>query len=156
MGRKKVIEILLNSVENAESMMKLKDGRGRTGFMQACEFGKTEIVELLLTTHLSFMEDEDMYMAFKSACSHSGKKVIHLLMKNDSLRPYILRKEETNLTRNQSIVSISKQFEWRNDYRKLIISFNERDYPVEPIVSSCVDNEGERGHEDEGPEEITH
>ena len=51
MGRKNVVEVLLDKADNVEELINIKDGQDRTGFMLASQFGKIDIVELLSTKY---------------------------------------------------------------------------------------------------------
>ena len=146
MGRKRVIEIILDAVEDPTRMMELKDGSAqkKTGFTKACEFGKYEIVELLLSRHQSSIETEDLYMGFKSACSRQGssnrKKIIKLLLSIDAVRSHIMENKDSNITTDSGRTSIRESFTWRNEVREFVITFEEGKYDTSDIEVNNTPN----------------
>ena len=141
MGRVKVVSILLDSIKNVEEIIQIKDGSEKTGFMHACEFGKVEVIELLLRKYHKSIATEHLYKGFKLACSHTGKKVIPLLLHNGRLRYHVLQNETKYITRCESgMVLILKPYTWRNENRELQISFNDGRIILEPrVVSRFID-----------------
>ena len=145
MGRKEVIELILEAVEDPKRMMELTSWQKKTAFVQACEFGKYEIVELLLSTHQRFIEREDLYMGFKSACSRRSssktKKIIKLLLSIDSVRSHIIENEGSNITNESGRTSIRESYTWRNEVREFVITFEEGKYDTSDIEVNNIPNQ---------------
>ena len=138
------VQTLLKKVDNVKDMMERKDREERTGFMQACEYGKIEIVEFLLTEHHSYIDKQEMYMVFESARSQHKVKIIQLLLKNDEMRSIIKQKEAENITEDESGTTyIWKKIELRGKNRDQIISFNEKKFPIVTEVIVAEDDREE-------------
>ena len=112
-----------------------QDVEERTGFVEACEFGKKEMVELLSNEYQSYIGKENMYMGFKSACSPVGEKVIPILTKNKALRSVVLQREANNITEEFRMTFIRTQFKRKGKSREYQISFDEKKVPLEVDIS---------------------
>ena len=78
MGRTKVIEILLEHAgKSLGEMIRICDGTGMTGFMLACRWNKTEVVQTLIGSSIG---KSDVYEGFMLACQHQKKKIIEIIL----------------------------------------------------------------------------
>jgi hypothetical protein len=123
MGKPKVIEFLLNHADNAlDDMMRMYDGRGMTGFMQACQWNKAKVVELLIGSSIG---KSDVYAGFILACQHQQKKTIEIILQSDEFRKHILKEERE---KGNAITNPSGRIELRqqilNENQELVISFD--------------------------------
>ena len=92
MGRTKVIEILLEHAGDAlDEMMRISDESGMTGFMLACRWNKSEVVQILIGSSIG---KSDVYEGFILACQHNKKKIISMILQNDEFRKHILTEEK--------------------------------------------------------------
>ena len=132
MGKPKVIEFLLKHAGDAlDDMMRMYDGRGMTGFMQACQWNKVEVVELLIGSSIG---KSDVYAGFILACQNKRKKIIVTILQNDEFRKHILKKEDDkrNVIRMQhGKTELRQQIEFLNQNQELVISFDERKHPLD-------------------------
>ena len=144
MGKPKVIEFLLNHADDAlDDMMRMYDGRGMTGFMQACQWNKAEVVELLIGSSIG---KSDVYEGFILACKNKREKIIGIILQNDEFRKHILKKEDDkgNVIRMQhGKTEIRQQIECLNQNQELFISFDEWKHPldIEMKVNSILNEE---------------
>ena len=99
MGKAPVVEFLLKNCDNIEKMIGITDGKKMTGFMTACQWGKCDVVKLILKYQAN-LGNKDMYEGFKLACTHKRKNIIRLILEIDQFKSHILEKEEANVTRS--------------------------------------------------------
>lgn len=99
MGKAPVVEFLLENSGDVEKMIGITDGTKNTGFMKACQWGRCDVVKLMLA-YKACLGNKDMYDGFKLACTHKRKNVIRLIMEVDKFRYHILEKEHANVTRS--------------------------------------------------------
>ena len=99
MGKAPVVEFLLKNCDNIEKMIGITDGKKMTGFMTACQWGRRDIVKLILKYQAN-LGNKDMYEGFKLACTHKRKNIIRLILEIDQFKSHILEKEEANVTRS--------------------------------------------------------
>ena len=99
MGKAPVVDFLLENSSDVEKMIGITDGRNYTGFMKACQWGRRDVVKLMLE-YKACLGNKDMYDGFKLACTHKRKSVIRLIMEIDKFRSHILEKEQANVTRS--------------------------------------------------------
>ena len=99
MGKAPVVEFLLKNCDNVEKMIGITDGRKMTGFMTACQWGRCDVVKLILLYQAN-LGNKDMYVGFKLACTHKRTNIIRLIMEIDQFRSHILEKEQANVTRS--------------------------------------------------------
>ena len=99
MGKAPVVEFLLKNCDTIEEMIGITDGKKMTGFMTACQWGRCDIVKLILKYQAN-LGNKDMYEGFKLACTHKRKNIIRLILEIDQFRSHILEKEKANVTRS--------------------------------------------------------
>ena len=99
MGKAPVVEFLLKNCDNIEEMIGITDGRKMTGFMTACQQGRSEVVNLILKYQVC-LQNNDIYEGFKLACEHKWENIIILILEIDQFRSHILEKEQANVTRS--------------------------------------------------------
>ena len=137
MGKATVVEFLLKNCNDVEKMIGVTDGQSKTGFMKACQWGRYDIVKLILN-HQACLGKKDMYEGFKLACTHKKKSIICLIMKVDEFRSHIVEKEQANVTRSQcgKVIIRRQKSESRNETQDVFISFNEESSPLIIEVNS--------------------
>ena len=108
MGKAPVVDFLLENSGDVEKMIGITDGRQMTGFMNACQWGRSEVVKLMLE-YQTCLGNKDMYDGFKLACRHRRKKVIRLILEIDKFKLHILEKEQANVTRHPCGKVVLKQ-----------------------------------------------
>ena len=151
MGKPKVIEFLLKHAGDAlDDMMRMYDGRGMTGFMQACQWNKVEVVELLIGSSIG---KSDVYEGFLLACQNKREKIIAIIFQNDKFRKHILIKEEDkgNVSRKQyGNTELRQQIQWLSQNQEMVISFDEykNSLDIEIKVNSTL-NESEAEENDD-------
>jgi hypothetical protein len=116
MGKASVVDFLLENSGDVEKMIGITDGRKMTGFMKACQWGRSDVVKLMLE-YKACLGNIDMYDGFKLACTHKRKNVICLIMEIDKFRSHILEKEQANVKRSQcGKVVLHQKYESRQGY----------------------------------------
>ena len=103
--------------------MRISDESGMTGFMLACRWNKSEVVQTLIG---SSIEKSDVYEGFILACKNKREKIIGIILQNDEFRKHILKKEDNkgNVTRMQH-GKTELRHQTLNENQELVISFNE-------------------------------
>ena len=153
MGKPKVIEFLLEHAGDVlDEMMQMYDGTGMTGFMQACQWNKVEVVELLIGSSIG---KSDVYEGFLLACRNKRKKIISIIFQNGKFRRHILKKEveKRNVIRKQDgKTELRQKIEWLNQNQEMVICFDEYKYPlnIEIKVNSTLNEDKEEGNNDFG------
>ena len=67
-----VIKLLIEKSENIPNMTNIKDANDKNGFMLACQWGKSGVVEYLVNESENLkMSLDDVYSGFKLACTHT-------------------------------------------------------------------------------------
>ena len=126
MGRTKVIEILLEHAgKSLGEMIRICDGTGMTGFMLACRWNKTEVVQTLIGSSIG---KSDVYEGFMLACQHQKKKIIEIILQRDEFRKHIMIEEieKGNVIRmHNGKTEIRQKIEWANQNQEMVISFDE-------------------------------
>ena len=141
MGRTKVIEILLGHAGDVlDEMMRISDESGMTGFMLACRWNKSEVVQTLIGSSIG---KSDVYEGFILACQHNKKKIIRMILQNDEFRKHILTEEKE---KGKAIINPNGKIELRqqilNQNQELVISFDAiNQLDIEIKVNSILNEE---------------
>ena len=153
MGKPKVIEFLLQHAGDIlDEMTRMYDGTGMTGFMQACQWNKVEVVELLIHSSIG---KSDVYAGFILACQNKRKKIIVTIFQNDKFRKHILKKEVENgnvIRKQDGKTELRQKIEWLNQSQEMVISFDEYKYPlnIEIKFNSTLNEQEAMENEDLG------
>ena len=153
MGRTKVIEILLEHAGNSlGEMIRICDGTGMTGFMLACRWNKTEVVQTLIGSSIG---KSDVYEGFMLACQHQKKKIIEIILQRDEFRKHIMieEKEKGNVIRmDNGKTEIRQIIEWANQNQEMVISFDEykNSLDIEINVNSTLNKSEAEKNDDLG------
>ena len=123
MGKPKVVAILLEHAGDVlDEMMSIRDESGMTGFMLACRWNKTEVVQTLIGSSIG---KSDVYEGFILACQHQKKKIIDMILQNDEFRKHILAEEKQ---KGKAIINLNGKIELRqqimNQNQEIVISFD--------------------------------
>ena len=140
MGRTKVIEILLEHAgKSLGEMIRICDGTGMTGFMLACRWNKTEVVQTLIGSSIG---KSDVYEGFILACQHNKKKIISMILQNDEFRKHILTEEKKKGKVFYPNGKIQLQQQILNQNQELVISLDAiNQLDIEIKVNSILNEE---------------
>ena len=153
MGRTKVIEILLEHAgKSLGEMIRICDGTGMTGFMLACRWNKTEVVQTLIGSSIG---KSDVYEGFMLACQHQKKKIIEIILQRDEFRKHIMIEEieKGNVIRmHNGKTEIRQKIEWANQNQEMVISFDEykKSLDIEINVNSTLNKSEAEKNDDLG------
>ena len=153
MGRTKVIEILLEHAgKSLGEMIRICDGTGMTGFMLACRWNKTEVVQTLIGSSIG---KSDVYEGFMLACQHQKKKIIEIILQRDEFRKHIMIEEieKGNVIRMHNCkTEIRQKIEWANQNQEMVISFDEykNSLDIEINVNSTLNKSEAEKNDDLG------
>ena len=153
MGRTKVIEILLEHAgKSLGEMIRICDGTGMTGFMLACRWNKTEVVQTLIGSSIG---KSDVYEGFMLACQHQKKKIIEIILQRDEFRKHIMIEEieKGNVIRmHNGKTEIRQKIEWANQNQEMVISFDEykNSLDIEINVNSTLNKSEAEKNDDLG------
>ena len=99
-----------------DKMMRISDESGMTGFMLACRWNKSEVVQTLIG---SSIEKSDVYEGFILACQHKRKDIVFIILQNYEFRTHILIEEKK---KGKVIFHLNGKIELQN--QELVISLD--------------------------------
>ena len=135
-----------------DKMMRISDESGMTGFMLACRWNKSEVVQTLIGSSIG---KSDVYEGFMLACQHQKKKIIEIILQRDEFRKHIMIEEieKGNVIRmHNGKTEIRQKIEWANQNQEMVISFDEykNSLDIEINVNSTLNKSEAEKNDDLG------
>ena len=135
-----------------DKMMRISDESGMTGFMLACRWNKSEVVQTLIGSSIG---KSDVYEGFMLACQHQKKKIIEIILQRDEFRKHIMIEEieKGNVIRmHNGKTEIRQKIEWANQNQEMVISFDEyeKSLDIEINVNSTLNKSEAEKNDDLG------